>query len=165
MAGVEYFLVVDVEEQKVYTNLTVRHYYNGIIINVIKKDTKYVYTIDIESLYIPENRWIKMINVNTKFLNYPFVINFLKDFLINFEGVSKIVYDKPSSKSIIIVPETEIDEVRVSVENIFENVHCNEHIIFSAGVYNEIQKNRLNPMIRTNPNVHSKIKSALSIFL
>ena len=164
MAGVEYFLMVDEKEQKVYTHLTVRHYYNGIIINVIAKDTKYVHTIE----YIPENRWIKMINVNTKFLNYPFVINFLKDFLINFEGVSKIVYDKPSSKSSLIhliVPEDEIDEVRVSVENIFENVHCDKHLIFSAGEYNEIQKNRLNPMIRTNPNVHSKIKSALSIFL
>ena len=161
MAGVEYFLMVDVKEQKVYTNLTVRHYYNGIIINVIRKDTKYVHT----SEYIPENRWIKMINVNTKFLKYPFVIEFLKDFLINFEGVSKIVYDKPSSKSIIIVPKDEIDEVRVSVENIFENVHCDKHLIFSAGEYNEIQKNRLSPMIRTNPNVHPKIKSALSIFL
>ncbi len=28
MAGIEYFLMVDVQEQKVYTNLTVRHYYN-----------------------------------------------------------------------------------------------------------------------------------------
>ncbi len=79
--------------------------------------------------------------------------------------MSKIVYTKPSSKSIIIVPENEIDEVRVSVENIFENVHCNEHVIFSAGTFCEIQKNKLNPMIRMNPNVHPKINSTLSIFL